>query len=234
MTSLLTLEEVGLTLDSHAGKVKVLEGIHLTIHEGETLALVGPSGSGKTSLLMLLAGLEAPTTGKLQLQQAGKNHNLAMLREDERAGLRGQVMGIVFQSFHLIPTMTALENVMIPLEMQGNKEARHRAAEALQRVGLEHRIQHYPAELSGGEQQRVAIARAIASRPKLLLADEPTGNLDQANSENIMHLLFELQKEYGATLILVTHDSAIAKRCGRRVELRDGRILADTLQGFAA
>jgi putative ABC transport system ATP-binding protein len=192
------------------------------------VAVVGPSGSGKTSLLMVIAGLERATSGGVIV--AG--HALQGLDEDQLARVRGAEIGIVFQSFHLVPTMTALENVALPLEFAGRADAEAAAAELLDEVGLAHRVQHFPAELSGGEQQRVAIARALVGRPKLLLADEPTGNLDTRTGQQIIDLLFDLQQRHGATLVLVTHDTALAAKCSRTIRMADGRI-ADAAKGRA-
>jgi putative ABC transport system ATP-binding protein len=207
-----------------AGPVQVLRGVDLTVVPGEALGIVGPSGSGKTSLLMLLAGLERPTAGSLQV--AGRD--LGALDEDALARFRRDEVGIVFQSFHLIPTMTALENVAVPLEFAGRRDAFARAEDALRDVGLGHRLTHYPGQLSGGEQQRVALARAVVAEPRLILADEPTGNLDRATGAAVMDLLFGLRARLGTTLLLITHDPALAERCGRRVHMEDGRITDDT------
>ncbi|HWQ94382.1 MAG TPA: ATP-binding cassette domain-containing protein [Gammaproteobacteria bacterium] len=201
----------------------ILEDINLQVAEGEAVAIVGASGSGKTTLLGLLAGLDTPTTGRVTLN----GRDLFALDEDGRAELRGRLTGFVFQTFQLLPSLTALENVMLPLELAGRgREAREAAGEVLARVDLSHRLHHYPKQLSGGEQQRVAIARAFAPRPKLLFADEPTGNLDQASGERIINLLFDLNREQGSTLILVTHDEALAQRCRRRLKLEAGRLVA--------
>ncbi|PRX37410.1 putative ABC transport system ATP-binding protein [Meinhardsimonia xiamenensis] len=214
------LEDVRFTLEGNAGRVEILRGITLAVARGETVGLIGPSGSGKSSLLMLLGGLDRATGGRLRVL----GHDLTAMDEDALARFRRGNMGVVFQSFHLIPTMTALENVATPLELAGVADAFDRAAEELAAVGLAARADHYPAELSGGEQQRVALARAAAPRPKLLLADEPTGNLDEANGRAIMDLLFGLRERHGATLVLVTHARELAERCDRVVRLRDGRI----------
>ncbi len=211
-----------LTLPSAAGPVNILRGIDLDITAGEAVGLIGPSGSGKTSLLMVLAGLERASGGSVRLQ----GHEITALAEDRLARLRRDAVGIVFQAFHLIPTMTVLENVAVPLELAGRRDALGRAAEALDVVGLGRRLTHLPGQLSGGEQQRVAIARAFAPEPALLLADEPTGNLDQATGEDVMDLLFRLRAERGSSLLLITHDPALAARCGRRVRIADGRITA--------
>jgi putative ABC transport system ATP-binding protein len=204
--------------------VAILKGIDLTVPHGQVLALLGPSGSGKSSLMAVLTGLERATGGRLEVAGA----DFAALDEDALALARRGRIGIVLQAFHLLPTMTALENVMTPLELDGAADARPRAAEELAAVGLGHRLDHYPAQLSGGEQQRVAIARALAPRPTLLFADEPTGNLDAATGEAIIDLLFTRRAETGATLIVITHDAGLAARCGRVVTLADGRIVSDT------
>ncbi len=210
-----------LTVPASAGPVNILRGIDLDIGAGEAVGVVGPSGSGKTSLLMVLAGLERVSSGTITL--AG--HQVTALDEDALARLRRDAVGIVFQAFHLIPTMTALENVAVPLELAGRPDAGARAAEALRSVGLGHRLDHLPGQLSGGEQQRVALARAFAPRPKLLLADEPTGNLDHATGAAVMELLFTLRAQTGATLVLITHDRELAARCDREIHLEDGRIV---------
>jgi putative ABC transport system ATP-binding protein len=220
--SAVLLKNVTLTLPSRAGNVEILKGVDLSINTGEAIGIVGPSGSGKTSLLMLIAGLERATSGTLVIAGTaleGKN-------EDSLAAFRRDTIGIIFQSFHLIPTMTALENVAVPLEFRGVANAMQMAEEKLKRVGLGHRLTHYPGQLSGGEQQRVAIARALASGARILLADEPTGNLDQETGEQIIKLLFELKKQEGASLLLITHDRALAKRCDRIAEVRDGKIIS--------
>jgi len=220
MTSVLTLKDAQLSLDGNAGRVDILHGITLTVTEGESLALIGPSGSGKSSLLMLMGGLERATGGTVE----ALGQDLTPMSEDALARFRRANMGVVFQSFHLIPTMTALENVATPLELAGDREAFAKAEAELETVGLAHRAGHYPSQMSGGEQQRVALARAMAARPRLLLADEPTGNLDGANGDAVMDLLFDLQKRDGSTLVLVTHSNTLANRCDRVVRLRDGRI----------
>jgi putative ABC transport system ATP-binding protein len=214
------LKNVHLSLQSRAGTVQILRGIDLDIRHGETIGIVGPSGSGKSTLLMIMTGLEKASSGAVRV--AG--HDFTALGEDGLARARGENIGIVFQSFHLVPTMTALENVALPLEFSGRTDARERAAEVLDTVGLSHRLDHFPAQLSGGEQQRVAIARALAPNPKLLFADEPTGNLDARNGEQIMDLLFELHERSGTTLILVTHDERLAARCDRTIHIEDGQI----------
>ena len=216
----LTLRDARLTLQGNAGPVEILRGIDLDIARGETLGLTGPSGSGKSSLLMLMGGLERASAGRV----TALGHDLTALGEDALARFRRQHLGVVFQSFHLIPTMTALENVATPLELAGDRAAFERAAEEIKAMGLGARMGHYPAQLSGGEQQRVALARAAAPRPDILLADEPTGNLDAATGAAIVELLFDLNTRYGATLVLVTHAPDLAARCGRVVHLADGRI----------
>ena len=225
----LSLKDAALSLESNAGQVDILHGITLDVQPGETLGLIGPSGSGKSSLLMLMGGLERATGGSV----AAMGQDLTAMDEDALARLRRDTMGVVFQSFHLIPTMTALENVATPLELAGKSDAFERAEQELQRVGLAHRADHYPAQLSGGEQQRVALARAAAPRPQLLLADEPTGNLDAANGAAIIDLLFDLRSAHGATLVLVTHSRELAAKCDRVIRLRDGRI-ADAANEAAA
>jgi putative ABC transport system ATP-binding protein len=220
---LVALDDIRLTLASAAGPVDILRGISLTIAAGETVALLGPSGSGKSSLLMVLAGLERPSGGQVRL--AGRD--LTALDEDGLARLRRHHVGIVFQSFHLIPTMNALENVAIPLELAGDRDAVTAAGAALARVGLGHRLAHYPGQLSGGEQQRVAIARAFAAGPQLLLADEPTGNLDGETGRAVMDCLFAEHARLGTALLLITHDAELAARCGREIVLADGRVVAE-------
>jgi putative ABC transport system ATP-binding protein len=218
------LEDVTLTLSSAAGPVGILAGVTLTVGAGETVALLGPSGSGKSSLLMVAAGLEAATSGRVIV--AGTD--ITRMGEDGLARFRRGNVGIVFQSFHLIPTMTALENVAVPLELAAAPDAFGRAKAELEAVGLGARLDHYPGQLSGGEQQRVALARAIAPRPAVLFADEPTGNLDGQTGADVADLLFSLHARSKTTLFLVTHEESLAKRCGRIVRLNDGRIVADT------
>jgi putative ABC transport system ATP-binding protein len=218
---LILLEDVRLTLTSAAGPVNVLRGISATIGAGTTIGLVGPSGSGKSTLMMVLGGLERVTSGKVAI--AGTD--LGTLSEDALARFRRDRIGIVFQSFHLVPTMTALENVAVPLELAGRRDAFAVAAAGLEAVGLKDRVQHYPSQLSGGEQQRVAIARAFAPEPSLLLADEPTGNLDGETGQQVIELLFALHAKRGTTLLLITHDPALAARCHRIIHLRDGNIV---------
>lgn len=220
---ILSLRDARLTLAGNAGPVEILKGITLDVARGETLGLVGPSGSGKSSLLMLMGGLEKATGG----QVLALGQDLTVMNEDQLARFRRGNMGVVFQSFHLIPTMTALENVAVPMELAGVRDAFDRAAAELRAVGLGARIDHYPSQMSGGEQQRVALARAAAPRPAILLADEPTGNLDGANGAAIMDLLFGLRDRHGATLVLVTHAPELAARCDRVVRLADGLVRAD-------
>jgi len=214
------LSDVHLTLTAGSGPVNILNGISLQVEQGETLAVVGPSGSGKTTMLMLMAGLERPSSGLVQL--AGVD--LTALGEDGLSRFRRENLGIVFQAFHLIPTMTALENASLPLEFAHNPRAKALALEALEQVGLGHRANHYPSQLSGGEQQRVALARAFAPRPRIILADEPTGNLDEDTGARVMDLLFSMQAEDNATLILVTHDRTLAGRCDRVAAMHSGRM----------
>ena len=220
MPAILSLKDVSLTLPSRAGAVDILKAVSLEARPGEALGIIGPSGSGKTSLLMVIAGLEPVTAGAITVSGV----SLAGKSEDELARFRRDHIGIIFQSFHLIPTMTAVENVAVPLEFKGVADAEARATVWLGRVGLGHRLSHYPGQLSGGEQQRVAIARALAAGATLLLADEPTGNLDSATGSEIIKLLFALKDEAGATLLLVTHDAALAKKCDRRIEVQDGTL----------
>ena len=220
MAEALKFQNVYLSLSSQAGQVEILKDVSFVAKAGEAIGIIGPSGSGKTSLLMVASGLEAASKGKVQaagFDLTGKSEaSLAQFRRDN--------IGIIFQSFHLIPTMTALENVAVPLEFRGASDAMARAEAGLKRVGLSHRLTHYPSQLSGGEQQRVAIARAVTAGAKILLADEPTGNLDQDTGSAIIDLLFELKTRDGATLLLVTHDQQLAKRCNRILEVRDGTV----------
>jgi putative ABC transport system ATP-binding protein len=220
--AIVALKDVQLTLTSRAGPVEILRDVDFTVEEGQSVAVVGPSGSGKTSLLMVVAGLERATRGAV----AVAGHDLTRLSEDELALVRGEKIGIVFQSFHLVPTMTALENVALPLEFAGTANAFAIARELLVEVGLKPRVDHFPAQLSGGEQQRVAIARALSREPKLILADEPTGNLDGKTGRQVVDLLFGLQRRREATLVLVTHDDKLAGACERTIRMADGRILA--------
>ncbi|MBT3535215.1 MAG: ABC transporter ATP-binding protein [Rhodospirillaceae bacterium] len=217
---MIDLSDVHLTLPSEAGPVDILRGVDLSVAKGEAIGLVGPSGSGKSTLMAIMAGLERPSRG--QVRVAGQI--LQAMGEDDLARFRRDHVGIVFQSFHLIPTMTALENVAMPLEFAGVAEAFAQAELALAEVGLDHRLTHYPSQLSGGEQQRVALARAVVRRPGLLLADEPTGNLDGATGAAIIDLMFGLHQAANSTLILITHDPALAQRCDRIVHMRDGRL----------
>ncbi len=216
------LRNVELSLGSGAARVDILRGVSLEIAQGETVGLVGPSGSGKSTLLMTMAGLERPDRGEVLID----GEPIHKMSEDALARFRGRRIGIVFQSFQLIPTMTALENVAVPLELASAADARDRARDELKAVGLSERLGHYPAQLSGGEQQRVALARALAPRPALIIADEPTGNLDEATGRGVIDLLFALPRERGATLALVTHDAALAALCDRQLRLRSGRIEA--------
>jgi putative ABC transport system ATP-binding protein len=215
---LVDIVDLHLSLVGGAGEVNVLRGVNLGINEGETVSIVGPSGAGKTTLLMALSGLEKPTSGKVQVGKL----DLSTLNEDSLAKFRRENVGIIFQSFHLVPTMTALENVCLPLEFSGSKHPLKKAREALTKAGLGDRVDHFPGELSGGEQQRVALARAFVVKPALLLADEPTGNLDRETGQLVMDLLFELQQEHGTTLVLITHDEILASRCKRTVRMIDG------------
>ena len=216
----IALTGINLSLGRGAARVHILKDVDLHIGSGEAVGLVGPSGSGKSTLLMVMAGLERPDTGSIVIAE----EDLGRLDEDALARFRGRNVGIVFQSFHLIPTMTALENVAVPLELAGNPDALRIARDELAAVGLAERLDHYPAQLSGGEQQRVALARALAPNPAILVADEPTGNLDEATGQQIIDLLFAGHVERGTTLVLVTHDHALAERCDRIVRLRSGRI----------
>jgi len=222
---MIELTDVSRTVTSGAGLLTILHPTSLTIARGRTVAITGPSGSGKSTLLGLLAGLDTPTTGQVRIDGV----DITALGEEALARLRGGTIGIVFQSFHLIPTLTALENVLVPLELAGMRTAQNRATELLRAVGLGDRLHHYPVQLSGGEQQRVAVARAFACHPSILLADEPTGNLDSVTGQHVMNLLRSLHRDYGTTLVLVTHDRAIASSMERVIALRDGRIESDTL-----
>ena len=219
--AIISLTDVRLNLSSAAGEVNILRGVDLNITAGETVSIVGPSGAGKSTLMMILGGLEKASSGGVSVAE----HDLSVLGEDDLARFRRDHVGIVFQAFRLVPTMTALENVAIPLELAGADDAFDRARDSLGQVGLAKRVDHYPDQLSGGEQQRVAIARAFVANPPILLADEPTGNLDGATGDGVMDLLFDLTTNNGGTLVLITHDMALAERCGRTIPMADGRIL---------
>ncbi|UGB46542.1 ATP-binding cassette domain-containing protein [Frateuria edaphi] len=219
---LLEARDVSKSVRGPEGKLDILAGVSLSVHAGESFAIVGASGSGKTTLLGLLAGLDVPSAGAIHLD----GHALQATDEEARADLRRRLVGFVFQSFHLLPALTAEENVMLPLELEGRDDARERAHEALDAVGLHARRRHYPAQLSGGEQQRVAIARAFVHGPRVLFADEPTGNLDQRTGRHVADLLFALNRDHHTTLVLVTHDAQLAARCARGVELMEGRVAA--------
>jgi putative ABC transport system ATP-binding protein len=221
MDTVLAAERLGKQVSSPEGVLAILSDVSLAIARGETVAIMGASGAGKSTLLALLAGLDEPTSGTVRLA----DNELTALDEDGRAAVRARHVGFVFQSFHLVPSLTALENVMLPLELTGRADARSTAREVLGRVGLAERVGHYPRQLSGGEQQRVAIARAFVTKPDVLFADEPTGNLDTATGERIMDLLFGLNAATGATLVLVTHDVALASRCARVIRLDAGRVV---------
>ena len=225
----IALQDVDLSLGRGAARVHILKGISLDVGRGEAVGLIGPSGSGKSTLLMTMAGLERPDSGKVIVD----GMDLSGLDEDALARFRGRRIGIVFQSFHLVPTMTALENVALPLELAGASDAFERAEAELQAVGLRDRLHHYPAQLSGGEQQRVAIARAIVPNPAILVADEPTGNLDENTGGSIIDLLFALKRDRGATLVLVTHDLNLARLCDRMVRLRSGQVEAGAASAVA-
>ena len=220
-TPIISLQNVSLTLKGNAGNVNIIKNISLNIDQGESVGLIGPSGSGKSSLLMLAGGLERASSGEIEIL----GQVITEMSEDRLSKLRRNNVGVVFQSFHLIPTLTALENVATPLEISFSKNPNKHAIMALDRVGLSHRADHYPSQLSGGEQQRVALARAYVSNPKILLADEPTGNLDEENTKAIVDLLFELKNESDTTLFLVTHSRELAKKCDRIIKIRDGKLL---------
>ena len=228
--SIVSLRGLSVTLTGAAGAVEILRGIDLDLTAGEAVSVIGPSGAGKTTLLMIIGGLERPSAGEISV--AG--HDLRTLDEDGLAQFRGRHVGIVFQSFHLIPTMTALENVAAPRELAGEIGAFEQARAELAAVGLDHRLGHYPGELSGGEQQRVAIARALVNQPSLLLADEPTGNLDAATGAQVMDHLFARSRDNGATLVLITHEARLAGLCGRTIRMVDGRIEAQRVEPPAA
>jgi putative ABC transport system ATP-binding protein len=225
---MIELAGVQVTLGSAAGPVKILRGIDLEIAAGSSVSVVGPSGSGKSTLLAVIGGIERPTAGSVRVD----GQDLCALDEDRLALFRGRTIGILFQAFHLIPTMTALENVAVPLELAGARDAFAEAAARLAEVGLSHRAEHYPGQLSGGEQQRVALARALSNHPQLLLADEPTGNLDQVTGQEIVELLFRVRRERGMTLLLITHEPALAARCERRLEMTDGRLSEPAAKGL--
>jgi putative ABC transport system ATP-binding protein len=222
MVKAIELQDVELSLGRGAARVHILKGVSLTVDRGEAVGLVGPSGSGKSTLLMTLAGLERPDSGVVRID----GEDLAPKDEDALARFRGRRIGIVFQSFHLLPTMSALENVAIPLELAGIPDAHDRAAAELEAVGLGQRLSHFPAQLSGGEQQRVALARALAPGPAIIVADEPTGNLDEKTGGQIVDLMFQMKRDRGTTLVLVTHDRSLAERCDRMITLRSGRIVS--------
>ena len=208
------------SVSSNTGNLTLLKGINMEIKEGESVAIVGSSGSGKSTLLGLLAGLDVNTSGEIYLY----DQLFSSLNEEQRALLRGQYVGFIFQSFHLLPSLQAIENVMLPAELKGDKQAKQQAKELLEKVGLSHRLDHYPNQLSGGEQQRVAIARAFASNPKILFADEPTGNLDEANGKTVIDLLFDLNQSNGTTLVMVTHDNDLAAMCDRQLVMSAGQL----------
>ena len=224
MREILSVEAVSKIYKSGSRELTVLDDINLIIEEGETLAIVGPSGSGKTTLLGLCAGLDSPSTGNISLC----NKRINDLDENERAALRNQHVGFIFQNFQLIPTLTAIENVMIPLELQGVSGAAKMAKDLLERVGLGQRTTHYPSQLSGGEQQRVSLARAFSNQPKILFADEPTGNLDETTGDNVESLLFEINRENKTTLVVVTHDMELAQKTNRIIRLKGGKVVSDT------
>jgi putative ABC transport system ATP-binding protein len=219
-SAMIQLRDVHVTLSSTAGPVKILRGVELDVAAGSSVSVVGPSGSGKSTLLAVIGGIERPTSGSVRID----GQDLGSLDEDELASFRGQQIGILFQAFHLIPTMTALENVAVPLELAREDAAFAQAAARLSEVGLAHRAGHYPGQLSGGEQQRVALARALSNHPQLLLADEPTGNLDQDTGREIVELLFRVQRERGMTLLLITHEPHLAARCARQLRMAAGRL----------
>jgi putative ABC transport system ATP-binding protein len=228
VAKLLRVEALGKTVPSGGTGLTILDGVSFDVHAGEAVAIVGVSGSGKSTLLGLLAGLDTPTAGEVHID----GHDLFSLDEDGRAAFRARTLGFVFQSFQLLPAMTALENAMLPLELAGQRDARSAARHMLERVGLGERLDHYPKQLSGGEQQRVAIARAFVTRPALLLADEPTGNLDAATGKQVADLMFELNRERGTTLVLVTHDETLSRRCNRILRLAAGRLVSSEAEGI--
>ncbi|PWK41907.1 ABC transporter ATP-binding protein [Pleionea mediterranea] len=220
---MLSVSELTKQVPTHSGELTILNDISFSVSEGESVAIVGASGSGKSTLLSLMAGLDTPSSGKVILS----DENITDLDEDQRADFRARNVGFVFQSFHLLSTLTALENVALPLELKGGKKVSKKAAELLERVGLGDRLDHYPKQMSGGEQQRVAIARAFAAEPAILFADEPTGNLDTETGQKIIDILFEMNRSKGTTLILVTHDLKLAERCDRQLELSSGKLVSD-------
>jgi putative ABC transport system ATP-binding protein len=223
MSTILNIQNVSKNYQSAGRTLTVLDNINFSVEAGSTMAIVGPSGSGKTTLLGLAAGLDRSSTGTVELN----NIKLDNLNEDQRAAVRNKHVGFIFQNFQLLPTLTALENVMVPLELRGEKNVKGRAVDLLQKVGLGDRGHHYPAQLSGGEQQRVSLARAFSNKPQILFADEPTGNLDAETSEKIIELIFNLNKEAGTTLIVVTHDLELANKTGRIIKLKGGRVMSD-------
>jgi putative ABC transport system ATP-binding protein len=223
MESILSLDQVSKTFKSGNRLLTVLDRVSFSVQKGSTLSIIGPSGSGKTTLLGLCAGLDRSSSGTVILQ----NNRLDTMNEDQLAGVRNRYIGFIFQNFQLMPTLTALENIMVPLELRGEKKVRSRATELLDKVGLTDRGHHYPAQLSGGEQQRVSIARAFCNKPSILFADEPTGNLDAETSEKIVNIIFDLNKESGTTLLLVTHDAELASRTQRIIHLKGGKIMSD-------
>jgi putative ABC transport system ATP-binding protein len=225
--SLIAVRDLSFTVASAAGQVNILRGVTFQVAAGEAVGIVGPSGSGKSTLMMLMGGLDKATAGSIRI--AG--NDLTAMDEDALARFRRDHVGIVFQAFHLVPTMTAEENVALPIEFGGGGDAIERAREALSRVGLGHRTTHYPSQLSGGEQQRVALARAVVAKPSIILADEPTGNLDGSTGSAVMDLLFRIREELGTTLLLITHDPKLAERCGRVIAIADGRIASDRTVG---
>ena len=228
MEPILSLNHVSKTYDSGGHKLTVLDDVSFEVMAGTTLSIVGPSGSGKTTLLGLCAGLDRASSGSVELNGI----RLEQLNEDKRAQVRNKYVGFIFQNFQLLPTLTALENVMVPMELRGERNIRPYALSLLEKVGLAERSHHYPVQLSGGEQQRVSLARAFSNKPRLLFADEPTGNLDAENSERIENLLFELNREAGTTLIIVTHNAELAEKTGRIIRLKGGRLVADTQTVF--
>ncbi|MCA1591671.1 MAG: ABC transporter ATP-binding protein [Acidobacteria bacterium] len=224
---MIKLYKVSKTVPSGNESLTILHSLDLTIPDGQFTAIVGPSGSGKSTLLGLIAGLDAPTSGEIRID----GEEITRMGEDELAGLRGRKIGFVFQSFHLIPSLTAFENVLVPMEIAGRRDARERARQLLEDTGLTARSHHYPLQLSGGEQQRVAIARAFSNEPSIMLADEPTGNLDSRNGQHVFELMLEMNRRRGATLVLVTHEHELAKLADRRISLRDGHVASDSLRG---